>query len=345
MTLTRPLIAVTLGDPGGVGPELAVRLAKRPESHEHADLVLVGDRSVIAMGEKAAGISLSLQPFNPLLRGLHGGKVLHLQTDTIAPEDIATGEQSRAGGLTAVRMLGSALELVQGGDVAGLLMMPVSEPLPKEDDLPGGSVAGVIGSFLGLGEPACEIAAMSSLWVTSVTGPAPFAEVPRLLSEDAIFKVCKVVHGALRSAGLQTPRIALTGLNPTITDAAGEERAMVIPAIARVREEGIDCEGPFTAEAIFRHALDSGVDAVIAMYHDQARIATSLMGFERGLTFYAGLPAPVMAPAHDPKFELAGKGKVEFEPSLAALNMMLTIAVERGPAFRFRGDTGRERKR
>ena len=156
------------------------------------------------------------------------------------------------------------------------------------------------------------------------------------------------MHETLRAAGLQQPRIAATGLNPVIADELGasrEEMQTVAPALARARSAGIDCEGPFAAETIFKEALSDGIDAVVTMYHDQARIATSLMGFERGLTIHAGLPFPVIGPAHDPAYDLAGKGEADLEPTVAAYNLLLSMSVKRAPAFRFRGDSGRARQR
>ena len=348
MTITKPLIAVALGDPGGIGPELAVKLAASRESHELADLVLIGDRHVIALGEQAAGVKLDLMPLDQSTKSLGQGTIAYLPTDTIDQANVTVGRGSIDGSRSSLASLTTALELAQGGGAIGVLMMPMSDTAPADTGLQQNHLAAFIGHVMDLDYPAWEVAAMSSLWVTSVTGKTPISEVPARLSEDRVLETCRIMHGALRSAGLHQPRIALTGLNPLIdqsVSADGEDREMIAPAIARAVADGMDCEGPFTAETIFKHALSDGIDAIITMYNDQARIATSLMGFEQGLTFFAGLPFPIMGPAQPPAYEIAGKGEAECGASTAALNLLLSMAIERGPAFRYRGDSGRERQR
>ncbi|MEZ5826553.1 MAG: 4-hydroxythreonine-4-phosphate dehydrogenase PdxA [Geminicoccaceae bacterium] len=348
MTLTKPLIAVTMGDPCGIGPELAVRLAARPESQDEADLVLVGDLAMIRQGERAAGFKLELAPVHEPNSVLTAGRVLHLDTDTISPGDFVPGKSSPESTRSAMSMLATAVDLVQGGGAAGILAMPMNEALPSGGEGDPTDIASFLARLTETDRTVCEIAAMSSLWIASVTGRTPLAEVASVLDRDRILRTCSIIHEALQSAGLEKPRIAVTSFNPYIADGGeggAEEKAMVVPAIERARAKGMDCEGPFTADAIFKQALSDGIDAIVTMYHDQARIATSLMGFERGLTLYAGLPFRVMSPAHDPMFELAGKGKANIDAAVAALNLLLSTAVRRVPAFRFRGDSGRERKR
>ncbi|MCB1833310.1 MAG: 4-hydroxythreonine-4-phosphate dehydrogenase PdxA [Geminicoccaceae bacterium] len=348
MTLTKPLIAITPGDPCGIGPELAVRLAARPESQEQADIVLVGDLGVIREGERAAGIRLELAPVNNPQRVLAAGRVLHLDTDTISSGDLVPGRHSPESTRSSMSMLATAVDLVQGGGAAGILAMPMLRSLPRQNSGDTMDVAEFLALLTDTDRPVCEIAAMSSLWVTSVAGSAPLSEVASMLDRDRIFRTCSVMHEALQSAGLEKPRIAVTSYNPLIAgggEGGREEQAAVIPAIERARARGMDCEGPFAAETIFKQALSDGIDAVVTMYHDQARIATSLMGFERGLAVYGGLPFRVLSPAHGPMFELAGKGKADPEAAIASFNLLLSTTIRRTPAFRFRGDSGMERKR
>ena len=348
ITLTKPLIAVAVGDPCGIGPELAVRLAHRCRGHDQADIVLVGDRHVIRRGEMAAGIDLDPLPVNPFSDAIRGDRPVLVETDTIDQADVTVGRSSTNASRSGLAALTTAIELAEGGAVAGVISMPISDTAPGEAGTGQNHLADFIGQIAGLGRPTTEIAAMTGLWVTSVAGKVPMTRVPELLSENNVLATCKIVQESLRAAGLQRPRIAVTGINPIIADAHGgarEELEILAPALARAKEAGIDCEGPYTAETVFKEALSDGIDAVITMYHDQARIAASLMGFERGLVIQAGLPFPLIGPAGDPRHELAGKGKAETDASIAAFNLALAMSVKRGSAFRFRGDTGRARAR
>jgi len=333
MSRSRPLLAIMPGDPAGIGPELLVRLLADPEVAACADMIVVGDRHVIARGEAAAGVSLNLVPIDELeaidggISGT-GGKIAHIATDTIDAHDVRTGEVSADCGRSCITLLGQCLDLAEAGAIDGLMFCPLNKAalhaakLGTEDELQW------IKRYLEFDGDVGEINALDGLWTSRVTSHLPLRDVAGRITQDAILRAVRLLRLMLQKAGIIEPRLAVCGLNPHAGDGGTigrEEIDIIAPAIARANDQGLSCDGPWPADTIFVRAQKGGIDGIVTMYHDQGQIAMKLMGFERGVTILGGLPVAITTPAHGTAFDIAGKGIADIRATKAAFSTLVAM--------------------
>ncbi|GAB5508143.1 MAG: 4-hydroxythreonine-4-phosphate dehydrogenase PdxA [Rhizobiaceae bacterium] len=173
----------------------------------------------------------------------------------------------------------------------------------------------------------------SDLRTVPVTIHVPLAEVPRLLSVEAIVETTRIVHSALRNEfGIAAPRIAVSGLNPHAGEGGSlgtEDGAIIAPAIEQLRNEGMNVSGPLPADTMFHAQARSGYDAAVCMYHDQALIPAKMLAFDEGVNVTLGLPFVRTSPDHGTAFDIAGKGIARPNSLVAALKMAAEMAARR----------------
>jgi 4-hydroxythreonine-4-phosphate dehydrogenase len=177
--------------------------------------------------------------------------------------------------------------------------------------------------------PAGDRAGSDLLWVARATSHAAVREVPALLTADRILRTIRLAHRTAASAGAQLPRIGVAALNPHAGEGGlfgDEERRIIEPAIEAALAEGINATGPHPADHIFRRARSGDFDVVVSMYHDQAQIATKLLGFERGVSVGVGYPFVLATPSHGTAFDIVGKGIADAGPMAQALALANRLA-------------------
>jgi 4-hydroxythreonine-4-phosphate dehydrogenase len=156
-----------------------------------------------------------------------------------------------------------------------------------------------------------ELNVLDDLWTSRVTSHVPIREVSSLINERRVYEAIVLIDSAMRSYGYTRPRIAVSALNPHSGEGGffgQEERESIAPAIEKAKAQGIDANGPFSADTIFLRAKRDDFDGIVSMYHDQGQIAMKLMGFERSITINGGLPIPITTPAHGTAHDIAGRG-------------------------------------
>jgi len=316
----RPRIALTLGDPNGIGPEIGVKLAARPGNRARADIVLFSDPAIVAAGERIAEVAL----------GLDGAGAPRLETlDLVAAGDIEPGKATRAGGHAALRALDAALAAVAGGAVDAIVFAPLNKHamhlagLAEEDELR------YMQRFFAVDGFVSEFNITGALWTSRVTSHVPLREVADAITTDGVVDAVRILHRYQVAAGTASPRIAVTALNPHAGDGGSlgrEEIDVIGPAIARARGEGIDAHGPLPSDTVFVAARDGHYDAVVTMYHDQGQIAMKLLGFERGVTLHGGLPVPIATCASGTAFDIVGRNVANVEGLQSAFDIVASIA-------------------
>ncbi|MEO5671247.1 MAG: 4-hydroxythreonine-4-phosphate dehydrogenase PdxA [Ramlibacter sp.] len=327
----RPRLAVLLGDAGGVGPEMAVKLLARTANVAAADLLLIGDDASLAGGERIAGAKLATLRIDSIdaLR-FEPGKVTHLVQATAG--DAPLGQSTAASGGAALRALAAATDAAREGIVDGIVFAPLNKHslrlggMTHEDELRYMQERFGVDSFV------CEFNITDQLWTSRVTSHVPLREVAALITEPAVRDAVNIIDGALRRAGIARPRIAVSGLNPHAGDGGSigdEEIEIIAPAVQQLREEGIEASGPWSPDTVFIAARRGDFDAVVSMYHDQGQIAMKLMGFERGVTLHGGLPVPVATSASGSAFDIAGKGLARIEGLQHAFDICARMAAAR----------------
>ncbi|MEJ5989908.1 4-hydroxythreonine-4-phosphate dehydrogenase PdxA [Ramlibacter sp. PS3R-8] len=329
-TPQKPRLAVLLGDPAGVGPEMGVKLLARAPNREAADILLVAPASVLAGGETLAGSRLDvlrIQPGEPLR--FEPGRITHLLQPEPASGAARMGECSEAAGQAALQALTAATLLAREGKVQGIVFAPLNKHslrmagMQEEDELRYMQGLFDVNTF------TCEFNITDQLWTSRVTSHVPLKDVAALITEAAVADAVHIIDAALRRSGIARPRIAVSGLNPHAGDGGSigsEEIEIIAPAVERLRRDGLDASGPWSPDTVFIAARRGDFDAVVSMYHDQGQIAMKLMGFERGVTLHGGLPVPVATSASGSAFDIAGKGIARIEGLQHAFDLCVRIA-------------------
>jgi 4-hydroxythreonine-4-phosphate dehydrogenase len=317
--MERPRIGFLLGDPSGIGPEIAVKVLARPENAQRADIRVFTDPAIVRAGEAVAGQRIDAAAKLVTLPLLEG-------------EAIAPGNATRAGGHAAFAALTAAAQAARAGEIDGIVFAPLNKHalrlagLAEEDELR------YLQTFFGVDGFVSEFNITGDLWTSRVTSHIPLKDVAAALSIDGIVDAVAIVARYLRAAGNERPRVAVAALNPHAGDGGSlgrEEIDLIAPAIEKARGQGIDARGPLPADTVFVAARRGDYDAVVSMYHDQGQIAMKLMGFDRGVTLHGGLPVPVATCASGTAFDIVGRNCANPEGLQAALDLTVRIAATR----------------
>lgn len=329
MAARLPRIAVLLGDPAGVGPEMGVKLLARAANAAAAEVLLVAPPAALETGQRIAGTTLDLLPVQRRedLR-FEPGRITHLVLPQPAG-DAPLGQCSEAAGRAALQPLAIATALARDGLVEGIVFAPLNKHslrlagMEEEDELR------YMQSLFGVRSFTCEFNITDQLWTSRVTSHVPLREVAALITPEAVRDAVHIIDGALRRAGIARPRIAVSGLNPHAGDGGSigrEEIEIIAPTVERLRRDGLEASGPWSPDTVFIAARRGDFDAVVSMYHDQGQIAMKLMGFERGVTLHGGLPVPVATSASGSAFDIAGQGIARIDGLQHAFDLCVRMA-------------------
>jgi 4-hydroxythreonine-4-phosphate dehydrogenase len=299
-----PLLALTLGDPAGIGPEICLEVLAHEGLRAACRLVLIGPaalrpghvRRVEAVD--VAGLRAELAP----------GDCVWIETE--AASRWRMGEVQESCGRAALAALRTGHELALAGDVDALVTAPVCK---EALHLAGQRVEGqteLLGNWCGVHDHQM-LAIAGELRVLLLTRHLPLRAALEAVEEERVLRHLELLHDGLRGLGFQAPHIALAGLNPHAGEHSllGAEEAEVLePAVQRARARGIDVHGPVSPDSVFARAAAGDFDGVLALYHDQAFIPIKLLGEGQGMTVLLGLPYLRLSPAHGVAFDIAGRG-------------------------------------
>jgi len=323
--LGRPLIAVTQGDPAGIGGEVALKALRSRLGKSRADYLLVGGFDQLAGTARKMRIKISLTRWGRL--PARPGQIPVL--DLGAPAKVAWGKVSKASGAAAVRYIEAAARLALAGEAQAL----VTAPINKEAIHLSGS------PFPGHTEMLAEISKTKKFAMMMVGGPFKITlQSIHLSLRDAVGKVTPaavlekldLTQRAMTGwFGLPKPRIAVAGLNPHAGEkgAFGQEEIKILkPAIQKARRKGWNVSGPHPADTLFYWAAQGRYDAILCMYHDQGLIPLKLAAFDSGVNMTLGLPFVRTSPDHGTAFDIAGKGRARPDSMEAALALAEKLA-------------------
>ncbi len=327
--MPNPRIGLLLGDPCGVGPEVAAKLLARPDTATRADVLVLGDREVFAAGQRAAEVALQIPeaPEGAAPRNAAGPVLRHIEF--VGREACPPGRVSAQAGAHVLELLRRGADLAASGALDALVFAPLNKQAMAEGGLEQEDELRFLAEHLECRNHVCELNAVDDLWSSRVTSHIPISEVAAAITEAAIGEAAAILHRTLKDSGVAAPRIAISALNPHAGEGGRfgrQEIEVIAPAVAAIRARGIYALGPLPADTVFLRAQREGLDGVVSMFHDQCQIAMKLMGFDRGVTVLAGLPFPVATPAHGTAFDIVGQGKANPEPMVRAFDMALSLA-------------------
>ncbi|MGI9382830.1 MAG: 4-hydroxythreonine-4-phosphate dehydrogenase PdxA [Methyloligellaceae bacterium] len=328
----KPRIAAIPGDANGIGPELLARLLVMPKVTGRADILVIGDRPVIARGEREADVTLELAAAADPRAPWPAGGTPYFETAFIDADQIAPGTVSAASGQATLRTLDIALDLARDGVVDGILFAPFNKEAMIAGGMGHGDELHYMAEYLGYEGHVSELNIMGGLWTSRVTSHIPLRDVADTINEDRILDAVKLVERELKASGVQRPSIAVCALNPHAGDGGNfgtEEIDVIRPAVEKARSFQIDVSGPWPSDTIFLKAQAGEVDAIVTMYHDQGQIAMKLMGFHKGVTVQGGLPVPVATPAHGTAYDISGQGIARTGAIEAAFDVLVRMAASR----------------
>lgn len=318
----RPRIALVMGDPAGVGPELAAKLLARPSTLADAEVYVLADAAELADAARTAGVEV------PLSAVPAPGFAVLLDDNSAPAEAIPAQQVSAEAGARAMHQLTRALDLANDGKIDAIVFTPLNKTSLKlagmnhEDELRWFAQA------LGHDGVTSELNVLEGLTTARVTSHIPLSEVAGFIKAPAVTAAIQLLDETLKAGGNATPRIGVCALNPHGGENGNfgrEEIDEIGPGVVRATELGIDAQGPFPSDTIFaakRHEFDG----IVTMYHDQGQIAMKLIGFDAGVTIQGGLPVAIATPAHGTAFDIVGKGIANTGATEHAFDLAVGIA-------------------
>ena len=352
-----PLIALTMGDASGIGPELIIRAATDESLQSQCCPVAVGHPEILrrAASLLSASIELVLVPDFAAAADLaetenrrqtakpgsdSSGGNIQLAVVNPCSDDVVnapTGEIDGRCGEAAYQCLTAAAQAALNGTIDGITTAPLNKAAlhAAGRKFPGhteilGEVCNVDEFGMMLYLPAGDVVrSPNGLGVVHTTLHTSIRSVPELLTTDAIASHVRLMDAFMRRVGSSNPRVAVCALNPHAGEDGlfgDEESRVILPAVETCRSEGIDSTGPLPADTLLRRAVGGEFDGVVAMYHDQGHIALKLIGFDRAVNITLGLPIVRTSPSHGTAFDIAWQGLASGEGMIEAIRMAAMLA-------------------
>ena len=328
-----PLLALTQGDPAGIGPDITLMAWLRRDTDSLPPFLYLGDPDVLAARAIMLGLDVPM-------RGADEQSGASIFSEALPVLAVAAGtgvEAGRPDSATAhgtIRAIELAVEMAVLGKTAAIVTNPIAKSVLYESGFkfPGHTEFLADLGHKVTGQPGMPVMMIAGpeLRTVPVTIHIPLRQVPEQLTTRLIYETCRITaHDLNRLFGIVAPRLAVSGLNPHAGEngALGlEDDAVVAPAIRQLRADGIDAVGPLPGDTMFHAAARATYDVAICMYHDQALIPAKTLGFDDAVNVTLGLPFIRTSPDHGTAFSLAGTGKAKPTSLIAALKMAAQMA-------------------
>jgi 4-hydroxythreonine-4-phosphate dehydrogenase len=329
---TRPVIAITMGDAAGIGPEVVMKALAHPELYGICRPFVIGDAARLRTAGQAAGgnaARLAVCPVGGPEQGHYAPGTVDCLDLGLVPQDLPWGRLSASAGEAAFQFIRTATELAMAGRVDAIC----TAPLNKEAlHLAGHRYPGHTEMLAALtGTPEVSMMLMTPhLRVIHVTTHVGLVDAIERIEPGLVERTIARGHMTLVRAGIAAPRIGVCGINPHAGEhglfGRGEEETKIAPAVARCRARGWDVTGPLPADTLFFRAGRGDFDLVVAMYHDQGHGPVKVLGIEAGVNVTVGLPVVRTSVDHGTAFDIAGTGLADERSLLEALRQATQLA-------------------
>ncbi len=333
MTMNAPLIAVTMGDPAGIGPEIIARTFADPGFRDDNRAFVVGDPTMLERAAKLLELPLRVDAIAELEEAAFEPGAVDVLAVGEVPGDLPFGELDARAGDAAFRYVQRATELANERRVAAI----ATAPLNKEAmHLAGHKYPGhteILAELTGTKAYAMMLVT-DELKVIHVSTHVSLREAIERVRPGRELAVIRLAHDALRKLGVKNPKVAVAGLNPHAGENGlfgTEDLEHIAPAVEEAKEQGIEASGPWPPDTVLMRARRGEFDVVVVQYHDQGHIPVKLMGFEAGVNVTVGLPFFRTSVDHGTAFDIAGTGKADHASMQAAIDLArkLSAAEER----------------
>jgi len=318
-------IAILLGDPSGIGPELISKLLNNNIT-DLTNIVVIGEKSILEDGEKISGEKTNLKIITKFDQIQFNGQTkFFLDISNGKNRTYKLSENSAHSGESVIEALNCALELAKQKKIGAINFGPFNKTSLKlagskyEDELH------LMADKLNVKDFFCEFNVVDNFWTARVTSHIPLKDVPKYIKKENILKPIRLIDKTMKLNGLKNPRIAVQALNPH-AEFGTEEKDEIIPAIEEAKKNGINAEGPLPCDTSFITAFkNKNHDCIVGMYHDALQCGLKSFGFDRGVTVQGGMPFPITTPAHGTAFDIAGKNIANLDPTIQSFKIALQI--------------------
>jgi 4-hydroxythreonine-4-phosphate dehydrogenase len=323
-----PKIAITMGDPGGIGPEIVVLAHLSPEVHSVCRPVVYGDSGILRRA--AAVLEKEIEVTDETESG--PGRIAVRELSSLSPGDVPFGTGSIPGSRAMTTYIREATRDTIAGRTDAVVTCPITKEGLKAAGVPFPGHTEILADLCG-GADVVMMLAGDRLRVALVTIHVALRKALELLSSPVIERTIRITHDFFRKfMGTDSPRIAVAGVNPHAGEGGmfgDEEEMMVAPAVSACRKEGIDASGPYPPDTVFFRAYRGEFDVVVAMTHDHGLIPLKLVHFEDGVNVTMGLPIIRTSVDHGTAYDIAGKGVASPKSLVAAIRMAAGMATAR----------------
>ena len=319
-------LALLLGDPSGIGPELVSKLLTQNITNK-VNLIIIGEKNIFESGNKITKIKHSIdyvENFDEI--NFENSNKYFLDISEGKNHSYNIAECSEEAGKSVLDALKLSLDLYKEKKIDAINFAPFNKTSLKMGGNQFSDELHFMADQLGVKDFICELNVIDNFWTARVTSHIPISEVPAQIKKDNILKPIKLINNTMKLGGIKNPRVAVQALNPH-AEFGSEEKEEIIPAIEEAKKLGINADGPLPCDTSFITAYkNKNFDCIVGMYHDALQAGLKAFGFDRGLSVQGGLPLPVTTPAHGTAFDIAGTNKANLEPTLQSFKIAVTMA-------------------
>lgn len=328
--MSRPRIAVPIGDPAGIGPEIAAKAAASEEVIDAAEYIVVGDKRIMERAVRIIGAeNLKIHCVADPGKGDYRPGILNMiDLANLSPQEYEIGTVNGKCGRAAYEYIKTSVDLAMSGQVDAVATTPINKEALKAGNVNYIGHTEIFGALTGTQDPLTMFETRG-LRVFFLTRHVSLREMLDLIKKDRIVDYVKRCTEALRQLGVKEGTMAVAGLNPHSGEHGlfgWEEEEEIVPAIEELKAEGYDVEGPVGADSVFYQAAEGKYNSVLSLYHDQGHIAAKTLDFHRTIAVTCGMPILRTSVDHGTAFDIAGTGKASEVSMIEAIKVAARYA-------------------
>ncbi|MBD1382641.1 4-hydroxythreonine-4-phosphate dehydrogenase PdxA [Metabacillus arenae] len=329
--MKKPVIGITMGDASGVGPEIIIKALSHSSIYEICTPIVIGDFKLLVRAVQLTESRAELHRIADVKESRSQYGIIDCLDIDLLPHDLPIGAVSSEAGNAAFHFLKKAVNLAQNGDIQAICTAPLNkEALHKGGHIYPGHTE-ILADLTGTKDYSMMLSS-PNLKVIHLTTHQGLLEAIQSITPERTYKVIKLAHKTLTSAGMENPKIAVCGINPHAGENGlfgnREEEKQLIPGIEKAALEGIEVTGPYPADTLFFRAVRGDFDIVIACYHDQGHVPIKVLGLDEGVNITLGLNGNIIRTSvdHGTAFDIAGKNLADERSMIEAIRAAANLS-------------------
>nr|WP_143320814.1 4-hydroxythreonine-4-phosphate dehydrogenase PdxA [Clostridium sp. HBUAS56010] len=329
--MKKPLIAIPIGDPAGVGPEITVMAVADKAVFDQADTIIVGDKKIMELAIEIVGADVTIHLVNDPSEGKFEPGILNLiDLDNIDMNQFEFGKVSGMCGKAAYEYIAKSVELANKKKVSAVATTPINKESLRAGNINFIGHTEIFGALTNTPDPLTMFE-VHGMRVFFLSRHVPLRKACDMVKKDRLIDYVHRCTEALKKLGITEGTMAIAGLNPHSGEHGlfGNEEEEIYAAVEVLQKEGYQVVGPIGADSVFHQALQGRYSSVLSLYHDQGHIATKTLDFERTIAITGGMPILRTSVDHGTAFDIAGTGKV----SAVSMVEAILLAAKYSPNF------------